>query len=252
MLSPRHILITGASSGLGAALALEYASPGVCLSLHGRDAERLERTAAQVSRRGAKVSTHVGDVTDAQGMSAWITERDAALELDLVIANAGISASTSRVEEIDAQAKAIFAVNVTGVFNTIHPALPLMSRRKRGQIAIVASLAGFQGFPGTSAYGASKAAARVYGEGLRAEMAPNNVEINVICPGFVKTPMTDVNRFKMPFLMSPARAARLIRKGLDSNRARIAFPWQMVAAIRVLAVLPQGLMDLLASRLPRK
>ncbi|MFA4995476.1 MAG: SDR family NAD(P)-dependent oxidoreductase [Bdellovibrionales bacterium] len=252
MHNPHHIAITGASSGIGAALALTYASRSVILSLHGRNAERLERIAVQARARGAEVSVRVGDVTDEKDMAAWVLERNDVADIDLLIANAGISGGTSRIENIAEQTKAIFATNVTGVFNAIHPVLPLMMRRRRGQIAIVASLAGFRGFAGSAAYAASKAAVRIYGEGLRAEMAPHGIEVNVVCPGFIKTPMTDVNPFHMPFIMSPERAARIICEGLACNRARIAFPWQMYALIRFLTALPQSFMDSVAERLPRK
>jgi short-subunit dehydrogenase len=252
MRDPKHILITGASSGVGAALALEYAAPGLCLSLHGRNDARLAEVAAKAKACGAEVALCVGDVSDAGHMLNWIIERDQAKELDLVVANAGVSAGTAPVEELDDQAKAIFSVNVLGVFNTVHPVLPLMKERKRGQIAIVSSLAGFRGLPGASAYAASKAAVRVYGEALRAEMAPENVEVNVVCPGFIKTPMTDVNRFKMPFLMTPEKAAQRIRDGLLRNRARIAFPWQMYGLVGVLANLPGSVMDVVAQKTPRK
>lgn len=252
MHNPRHIAITGASSGIGAALALEYAAVGVVLSLHGRNAERLGRIASEARARGAEVSVRIGDVSSEKDMAAWIAERNNAADIDLLIANAGISAASSHVDTLAEQTKAIFDVNVTGVFNTIHPALPLMKKRRRGQIAIVSSLAGFRGFAGASAYGASKAAVRVYGEGLRAEMEQHGIEVNVICPGFIETPMTDVNRFSMPFLMSPERAARIIRDELALNRGRIAFPWQMYVFIRLLAALPQSLMDMIAARMPRK
>jgi short-subunit dehydrogenase len=253
MLNPRHILITGASSGIGAALALHYAGQdNVRLSLHGRNAERLEAIAAQARRRGAEVSTFLGDVTDAEGMAAWIASCDQVSEIDLVIANAGITGGTPQVQNLANQTKAVFTVNVIGVFNTIHPALLPMMQRKRGQIAIVSSLAGFRGFAGSAAYGASKAAVRLYGESLRADMAPYNIEINVICPGFIKTPMTDVNPFPMPFLMSVERAASYICKGLASNRARIAFPWQMYGIVRILAALPQFFIDFIVLRLPKK
>ena len=172
MLDSKHILITGASSGIGAALAFEYAAPGVTFSLLGRNAERLAHSASRASSRGATVVTHAGDVTDANSMATWIAERNAALPLDLVIANAGISGRTSRAEELAEQAMSVFAVNVGGVFNTIHPVLPLMRERGRGQIAILSSLAGFIGLAGAAAYASSKAAVRVYGEALRAEMAP--------------------------------------------------------------------------------
>ncbi len=252
MQQPKHILITGASSGIGAAMALEYASPGVILSLHGRNAERLEDTAMKARRRGAEVILHIGDVANAQSMGTWISDRDDVLPIDLVIANAGVSGATSAINELAEQTKAIFDVNVLGVFNTIHPALPMMKERGRGQIAIVSSLAGFCGIAGASAYGASKAAIRIYGEALRGEMEPFGVEVNVVCPGFIKTPMTARNRCPMPFLMTPEQAAQKIREGLQNNQARVAFPWQLYAAIRVLTALPHALMDFVARRLPRK
>ncbi len=253
MLNPHHILITGASSGLGAALALAYAAPGITLSLHGRNAERLAQIAKQARAAGAEASTHTGDVSDLPDMTAWIEKCDKVAAIDLLIANAGISGGTAGKDgESPDQVKAIFAANVTGVFNTIHPFLPLMKLRGRGQIAIVSSLASFRGFPGAPAYCASKAAVRVYGEGLRAEMAQHNVEVSVVCPGFIKTPMTDVNPFPMPLLMPAERAAQIIRKGLAANRARIAFPWRLYMLIRVLAALPQPLMDFIAARTPKK
>ncbi len=252
MHNPKHILITGASSGLGAALALIYAAPGVCLSLHGRNADRLAQVAAQVRQRGAECVTHVGDVADEQDMHVWIQERDAAVAIDLIFANAGISLGTSSGGESADHAKAIFATNVTGVLNTIHPLLPRMKQRRQGQVAIISSLAGFRGFQGAAAYCASKAAVRVYGEGLRAEMAPHNVEVTVVCPGFIETPMTDVNPFPMPLLMSPERAAQIIRRDLSVNRARIAFPWRMYALVRLLAALPQPVIDFISVRMPRK
>ncbi|MGB9152706.1 MAG: SDR family NAD(P)-dependent oxidoreductase, partial [Alphaproteobacteria bacterium] len=253
MHNPRHILITGASSGLGAALALDYATAGIRLSLHGRNAERLAQVAEQARKRGADVSTHAGDVSDAKDCAGWIESCDRITAIDLVIANAGISGGTAgREGESLSQINAIFAANVTGVCNTIHAALPFMTQRKRGQIAIISSIASFRGFPGAPAYCASKAAVRVYGEGLRGEMARHNVEVNVVCPGFIKTPMTDVNPFPMPLIMSAEQAAVIIRKGLEANRARIAFPWPIYALIRLLTALPQPLMDFIAARTPKK
>jgi NADP-dependent 3-hydroxy acid dehydrogenase YdfG len=249
---PTHILITGASSGLGAALALAYAAPGIRLSLHGRDAERLAAVADEAARRGAQVAPHIGDVTAADSMAAWIAACDATAPLDLIIANAGISAGTSGGPESPQQARRIFAVNVDGVVNTIQPALPLMMKRGRGQIALVSSLAGFRGLPGGPAYGASKAAVRVYGEALRPDALAAGVSVHVICPGFVRTPMTDVNKFRMPFLMEADAAASLVRERLAHGQARIAFPWPMYALVRLLALLPEPLMDWVALHVPRK
>ncbi len=252
MFCPSVFLITGASSGLGAALALEYAAPDTTLFLSGRDVARLSAVAEKAREKGAKVLAQAIDVTDQKAMKEWIEACDTAAPLDLVIANAGISAGTGKGEETEAQAAAIFSTNVSGVLNTLFPVLPLMKARRRGQIAIMASLAGFRGLPGAPAYCASKAAARVYGEALRAEMASCGVGVSVICPGFVKTPMTEANGFDMPFLMEAEEAARIIRRGLFRNKARITFPWPMAALVWFFATLPVSLTDFLLCRLPRK
>ncbi len=252
MPNPKHILITGASSGIGAALAEAYTAPDVRLSLHGRNANRLDFVAEQARQKGAAVTIKTGDVGFAEGMKAWVEECDSQQPLDLIIANAGISAGTGRIGESNTQARAIFAINVTGVLNTVQPAIPLMTARKRGQIAIMSSLASFRGFAGAPAYCASKAAVRVYGEALRDELAPQGINVNVICPGFVETPMTDVNHFPMPLIIPVNRAAGIIQKGLAKNRARIAFPWRMYALVRLTAALPQDWLTGMMEKLPRK
>jgi short-subunit dehydrogenase len=250
--TPSHIFITGASSGLGAALADIYAAPGVTLSLQGRNAKRLNGAAKRAEQRGAQVFAKELDVTNAQGMKEWVLDCDNRQPLDLIIANAGISASTGGGRETEEQSRAIFDVNLSGVLNAVHPVLPRMIMRQQGQIALMSSLAGFRGFAGAPAYCASKAAVRVYGEALRSDVRHKGVKVNVICPGFVKTPMTDVNRFRMPFLMSPEKAAWIIKKGLAKDRARIAFPWVMYALVRLFSALPSAWLDFLSGSLPRK
>lgn len=252
MQNPKHIAITGASSGLGAALALAYGYNGTVLSLHGRNAQRLAQVADRVRAHGATVDIHCGDVTDAADQQAWLTARGSAVPLDLVIANAGISAGTGSGGECHAQATDIFAVNVQGVVNTVHAALPTMRARGKGQIALMASLAGFRGLPSAPAYSASKAAVRLYGEALRGDLLTFGIAVSVICPGYITTPMTAVNKFPMPFLMSAEKAARIIQLGLAQNRARIAFPFPLYAAVRLLAGLPPALTDGLMARLPKK
>jgi short-subunit dehydrogenase len=247
-----HILITGASSGIGAALANAYAAPQVRLSLHGRSATRLAEVAALAEAKGAVVTVTTGDVRDAAAMADWIAASDRLQPLDRAIPNAGISGGTSGHGADRKQADAVFAVNLGGVLNVIHAALPLMAARRHGQIALMSSLAGFRGFAGASAYCASKAAVRVYGESLRADFAPQGVKVNVICPGFVKTPMTDVNPFPMPFLIDANRAALMIKNGLEQNRARIAFPWAMQALVRLAALLPQDWVNRRMATTPRK
>ncbi|TQV80676.1 SDR family NAD(P)-dependent oxidoreductase [Denitrobaculum tricleocarpae] len=252
MQNPKSILITGASSGIGEALARQYAASGVHLALTGRDSERLEAVASACRQAGADVTTCLVDVQDRDELSAWTREVDATAPLDLVIANAGVSAGTGRAGETAEQTKRIMAVNVDGVFNTILPAVEQMKNRRSGQVAIMSSLAGFRGFPGAPAYCASKAAVRLWGESLRGELFAQGIGVSVICPGFVRSRMTAVNEFPMPFLMDADRAARIIQRGLSKNRPRIAFPLRLYAVVWTLALLPSVLIDPILRRLPQK
>ena len=248
----RHILITGASSGIGAALARTYAAPGIRLSLAGRDADRLSGIARICEDEGAETSAAAFDITDSEATSRWVNVADDETPIGLMIANAGISAGTGSGGESAAQAHNILKVNIDGVSNTILPAIARMRSRRVGQIAIMSSLAGYIGVPGAPAYCASKAAVRIWGQALRAELAADNIDVSVICPGFVRSPMTDVNPFPMPFLMDADRAARIIVDGLDRNRGRIAFPLTMYLTVRAIAALPAGLRDRVLRQAPRK
>jgi len=252
MNTPRSILITGASSGLGEALALAYAQSGVTLFLSGRDAVRLEAAAAACRAQGAMVETGLVDAADREAMATWVGEADRLAPLDLVIANAGISAGTGRDGETAEQARAIFAVNLGGVMNTVWPAIPPMRARGRGQIALMSSLASFRGLGGAPSYCASKAAVRVWGEGLRDWLAADGIAVSVICPGFVTSRMTADNPFPMPFLMDATRAARIMRAGLAAGKGRIAFPRRLRAATWLLAALPDAWAARLTAGLPRK
>lgn len=252
MKNPSSILITGASSGLGAAMALHYARPGVTLHLTGRSTERLEKVEKVCVARGSRVHSAVLDVCHREAMANWIVHQDVQAPLDLVIANAGISAGTGGLTEPESQVRGIFAANVDGVLNTILPAIPLMQTRKRGQLALMSSLAGIRGLPSSPAYSASKAAVRVYGEGLRGHLKKFGIEVSVICPGYVKTPMTEVNDFPMPFLMSAEKAARIIADGLARNRGRIAFPWQLYIPLWLATCLPTSWTDGFFAALPAK
>lgn len=252
MRDPKSILITGGSSGIGEALALAYAAPGVVLALTGRNAARLEAVAEACRGRGATVVTGQIDVREAETLAAWIAAVDRDHPLDLVIANAGISAGTGTFGENARQARDILAVNLDGVVNTVLPALAAMRPRRRGQVAIMSSLAGFRGFPGAPAYCASKAAVRVWGEALRGMVRRDGIGVSVICPGYVRSPMTDRNDFPMPFLMSAERAPGIIRRELTADRARIVFPRRLFAAVWLLALLPPAWTDPLLARLPEK
>ena len=252
MKEPRSILITGASSGIGEALALAYAAPGMSLALSGRDRDRLDAVALRCRELGAVVEAKTVDVVDEQAMARWIGAVDERAPLDLVIANAGVSRGLKSAGEIHDHVREIFAVNVEGVFNTLHPAIPRMRARGQGQLAIMSSFAGFRGLPGAAAYCASKAAVKVYGEGLRGWLQPKGVEVSVVCPGFVRSRLTARNKFAMPFLMDAERAARIIKRGLRRNKGLIAFPLPMHAFAWLLAALPATLLDPLLRRLPAK
>lgn len=254
MHDPKVILITGASSGIGAALALCYAAPDVTLYLSGRNEERLQDVVRQCCDLGAQAEGRVVDVTDRAGMADWIADAEARTPLDLIIANAGISGGTAgrMTGEPIEQARFIFDVNVTGVLNTIEAALPPMIARKRGQVAIVSSLSAFRGWPGAPAYSASKGAVRFYGEALRGSLKRTGVQVNVICPGFIKSRMTAANDFPMPFLMEPDRAARLIQRGLERDKGRIAFPLPVHFMAWAVSVLPDRWAQSLLTRLPDK
>jgi short-subunit dehydrogenase len=212
----------------------------------------LADVAAACVRQGAETACFALDVTDRDAMRDSILGCDDDLPLDLVVANAGLSGGTSHCAEDTPQTRAIFATNFDGCLNTVEPAIERMRQRRHGQMALISSLAGFRGVPGAPAYCASKAALRVWGEALRPDLARDGIALSVVCPGFIKTPMTDVNTCPMPFLMSAEKAAAYIRAGLAANRARIAFPWPLALAAVAFAALPAALTEALAARLPRK
>lgn len=251
-MKPASILITGASSGIGAALAVEYAAPGITIHLLGRDGARLQEVANDCRAKGAEVRSARIDVTDKEAMLAYIERAFAAQPIDLVIANAGISAGTGGTQEPVEQVEKIFAVNLHGVLNTVHPAMKEMGARGRGHIAIMSSLAGIRALPSCPAYSASKAAVRYYGDALRGVLARKGVAVSVICPGYIHTPLTARNDFYMPGVMPVSRAARIIRCGLDGKERRIAFPNRLYWPLCWLAALPVMLTDGLFARLPKK
>lgn len=249
---PKNILITGASSGLGTAIALEYAKSGNILYLQGRDANRLDETVSQCRARGATVYPQIINVTNANAMKNWIEQSDAQNPLDLVIANAGISAGMGSDGENSEQVRRIFATNIDGVINTVQPVIPLMLARKSGQIAIMSSLAGIRALPSAPAYSASKACVRYYGESLRGALSRSGLCVSIICPGYITTPMTAVNNFPMPFIMSAQKAAQKIARGLAAGRGRIAFPLILYIPLWLISCLSPVITDPVFSRLPTK
>ncbi len=250
------VLITGASSGIGRALALACAGPGTALHLGGRDAARLAAVAAECRAKGAIVAERPGDVCDAAAMADWV---QAAAPLDLVVANAGISAgSDDGAPESAAQVRALFATNLDGALNIALPALDLMRRQPpgpdgvRGRIALVASIAGFLPAPGAASYCAAKAALDSWTVATATTARAHGVRLTSVCPGYIRTPMTAANRFPMPGLMEPDRAAAMILRGIAAGRVRVAFPWWVATAARLTGLLPPRLSGALLSAAPGK
>lgn len=249
------IVITGASSGIGAALAEHYAAPEVMLFLCGRNKERLEAVANHCRARGAGVMPKIVDVCDQIAMQQWLLACDALKPVELVIANAGVSGGTGGAGihgETAEQTHGIFAANVGGVINTALPLIPAMIERGHGQIAIMASLASFRGLPSAPAYSASKSAARAWGEALRGYLGRHGIGVSVICPGYIRTRMTDANPFPMPFIMNAGKAAKIMARGIAGNKARVAFPLALYAPMWLLGSLPPCLTDWFFARLPAK
>ncbi len=238
-------VITGASSGLGAVLARAYAAPGVVLGLVARDPARLASVADACRRAGAMVEEAAINVADRAPLEAWLAAFDRAHPVDLVIANAGISAGPEpgRVgEDIDTTARQI-AVNLLGAVHTVAPLVPAMATRGRGRIVLIASLAAYRGLTYSPGYSASKAGLRAYGEALRAQLEPFGIGVTVVCPGFFASPMTDRWEGPTPFLISGEQAARKVKRGIDRGRRRVSFPWPMALGMRLSDVLPAALGD---------
>ena len=252
MADNRSILITGASSGIGQALAEACAAPGTILHLSGRDAARLEMVAAGCRAKGAEVWPRVLDVCDETGMATWIA---GVRRLDLVVANAGISAGNhDGSPETPAQTRKIFAVNLDGVLNTVLPARAKLTAQSvgadgwRGRIAVVASMVAFVATPYAPAYAASKAAVDRWVVGIAHGARADGVLVSSICPGFVRSPMTARNRFSMPGLTDADRAAEIILRGVARGRTRVTFPWYLGVIGRLAALLPPRLFAAITAR----
>ena len=234
------ILITGATGGIGAALARSFATAGRTLILHGRDSVRLAVVCEECRNRGARVVSLTFDMCNADAVTSELRAVSEQESIDLAIVNAGVTQPIGDGEQVEslAAAREILRVNLDGALATVAGVLPAMRRRGSGQIALMSSLAALHGLAKTPIYCASKAAIKAYGESLRLWLAPQGIGVSVVLAGFVRTPMTERIPGPKPGIISPDRAALLIRRGLAHNRARIAFPWWLAAGLYSLSVLP--------------
>ena len=245
--------MTGASGGLGSGLALAFSGPGVRVVLTGRNREKLDTVAEACTARGADVSVHVLDVSQRQAMEAMIAEEDAKRPLDLVIANAGINTMDALQLERSASygdsIRRIVDVNIVGVLNTLLPALPLMRRRRAGHLVVMSSLASYAvGLPTLHAYAGSKMAVRSLGEGLRYMVAADGVRVTTLCPGFVRSGMTQrhPDRF-LPLLMDTEAAVEEMAAAIRHNHGTCAFPGLFHALVASTPSLPLRLREVIGA-----
>ena len=225
----KTVAITGASSGYGAALAREYAAPGVTLGLFGRDAERLEGVAEDCRKKGAQVETALFDVIEAKEVEAALGAFARAHPIDLIIANAGVFTGHGTNREMESLDEVVWLLrtNLEGVVNTIDAVLPTIRKRRSGRIAIVASLAALHPLADAPGYSASKAGVLNYAEALREYLMEDNVDVSIICPGHIETRQTEVQQGKLTLIVTPEYAASITRRSLDKGRTLIYFPRRM-------------------------
>ncbi len=258
----RRVWLTGASSGIGAALARALARRGCRVALFARNAERLgvvrdecEALAREHSDDAVApvVIAQTGDVTDRQRVADAVREAEEALGgLDVVILNAGIGEPV-HVDRLDAESvRRVFDVNLMGAVHGIEAALPGFLARGQGTIVGVSSVGGYRGLPQSAAYCASKSALATFLESLRLDLAPRGVDVLTVSPGFVRTPLTDRNRFRMPFLLPPDRAAEIIVRGIERRKREIHFPLRLSLAMKLLRILPIWMFDPLMKSISRR
>lgn len=261
--TPGSVLITGASSGVGEAIAVECAARGVRnIFFCGRDAERVaavagkcEAAAQSASHPRPAVRGVVLDVTDETAMRAWLEECNAAAPLEVVFSNAGIGTGIESEENV----RRTFAVNVGGGLNTVLPAIEIFRRNAaagigsaRRQIVITASIAGYAPLSTCPSYAATKAAMKSWALSLRGMLKREGIRVNVICPGFIRSRITDRNTCPMPFFMEADKAAKIMLDRVDRNVGLIAFPWPMRFGVWLLAALPWRLSEFISGILPEK
>lgn len=245
------VFLTGASSGIGEALARHYSSRGATLGLLARRTDLLKQLKSSLPAPAETYECDVRSLAQVKAAAADFIARHGAP--DIVIANAGVSFGTLTEHEEDVEAfREILEINVMGMVNAFHPFVAPMRERGSGTLAGIASVAGFRGLPGGAGYSASKSAAITYLEALRVEMRGTGVNVVTVCPGFIRTPMTAKNPYPMPFIIGVDDAARRIARVIDSGRSFAVVPWPMAIVGRLLSMLPNFVFDRALSKRARK
>lgn len=247
--SKKVALVTGASSGIGRGLAVELARRGAAVGLLARREDLLQEVVREIEAHGGKAFALPADVTDASAVRAAVSALQSEFgPIDLLIANAGVGATTAAGElEPDEVAK-VFSVNVIGVVNSVTAVIPQMIERRRGQLAVISSLAAYRGLPKSAAYCGSKAAVSSLFESLRLDLQPQGIDVTIIHPGFINTPLTADRQAKLPFLLEVDEAARKMIGAIEKRKTSYAFPWQLATLVRAGMLMPNFLYDWLSRR----
>lgn len=233
----KTVWIIGASSGIGRALAVELSEAGASLALSARRREELEQLNEELGGGHLVAPMDVSDADAAHKAAALIKEKEQRIDSVIFLAAVYTPTSIDAIESGNGAQKAV-NVNLMGAFHTIYAVLPIFREQKHGQIALCGSVAGYRGLPNGQPYCATKAAIISLAESLRAEEARNNIDVKVINPGFVRTPLTDKNDFDMPMIIEPEEAARAIHKGLTKKSFEIVFPFGMFIFMKLLQAMP--------------
>ncbi len=244
------VVVTGASSGIGAELSRQLAAAGAKVGLTARRAEALEALAAEIRHAGGTAAVAPADSTDPAATRAAIERLVVALggPVDLLVANAGLGLSTPAAAFSAGEFEQMVRVNLLGAAYAIEAVLPAMLRNGRGHIVGISSLAAFRGLPGGSGYGATKAGLTTLLEGLRVELRPRGIAVTTVHPGYIRTPMTAGANHPQPFLMEVVPAARIILKGIERRRRTIDFPWRTAALMSLARLLPGAVWDRVSVR----
>jgi short-subunit dehydrogenase len=243
------VLITGASSGIGHGLALELAKRGARLGLVARRNDLLDEIVNEVEKQQGKAIALAADVQDAEAMRAVADRlRTEFGRIDILIANAGTGTTTDAAELDVSEVARIFGVNVVGAASSVAAVVPEMVKRGNGHLVAISSLAAYRGIPKSASYGASKAALSLFFESLRLDLNPKGIDVTIIHPGFIKTPLTAGREAQMPYLMELDYAVDKIIGAIEKKRKSYAFPWQLAGIVRLGLLMPIPLYDRIAGR----
>jgi short-subunit dehydrogenase len=242
-------MITGASSGIGRALAKDVAAKGAKVGLVARRADALRKLQTEIEANGGQSFSAPGDVRDAESMrevTKRITEQLG--PIDVLVANAGVGTSTDGSEVSGEEVASVISVNVIGAANSVAAVLPQMVARGQGQLVAISSLAAYRGLPKSAAYCASKAAVSAFFESLRLDLKPRGIDVTIIHPGFIKTPLTAGRDAQMPYLMELDSAVKKIVSAIEKRKKSYAFPWQLATIVRVGMIMPTWMYDRISRR----